>query len=258
LRLKLKFWDNGRRISMTKAYKILALSLLLSASAVSAAQAVVVQAVFEGKVSEVSEENTSAPGVVGMNAKFTIVFDTETVGAVLSSTPSSVILNSTSAATTPVSKVQITKPDLGLDFDRFPVLQQYDGLDPANPETLTTRVSVEDTSAGREFNFSIIGVDTNPSQSEGFQFRVLLDAARLPLSLSTTFSVDLAAGEGTGSEFYNYDDFGQRYGVAYTLDRVTFSVPSVTPVPVPAALPLLASGLGAIGMVARKRRRSRV
>jgi hypothetical protein len=242
---------------MTKAYKILALSLLLSASAASAARAVVVQAVFEGKVSSISEENTTAPGVVGMNAKFTIVFDTETAGAVLSSTPSSVTLTSTSAATTPVSKVQVTKPSLGLDFDAFPALQNYESLDPANPETLTTRVSVEDTGAGREFNFSIIGVDTNPSITEGFQFRVLLDAARLPLSLSTAFSVDLAAGEGTGNEFYNYEDFGQRYGIGYTLDRVTFTVPGVTPVPVPAALPLLASGLAAIGLVARKRRRSR-
>jgi hypothetical protein len=243
---------------MTKAHKILAFSMLLSASAVSAAQAVVVEAVFEGKVSSVSEENTTAPGVVGMSAKFTIVFDTETVGAVLSSIPNSVTLTSNSSTTTPVSKLQVTKPSLGLDFDAFPALQNYDSLDPANPETLTTRVSVADTAAGREFNFSIIGVDTNPSITEGFQFTMLLDAARLPLSLSTAFSVDLAAGEGTGSEFYNYDDFGQRYGLAYTLDRVTFSVPSVTPVPVPAALPLLASGLAAIGLVGRKRRRSRV
>jgi hypothetical protein len=242
---------------MTNACRILALSLLMSASATTAAHAVVVEAMFEGKVSSVDEIFLDAPGEVGMNARFTVVFDTETVGAQLVSTPNGVSLSSSSVWTTPVSRFQITKPDLGLDFDMFPRLAIYDGLD-GSPENLTTRVSIEDTAAGRELKFSIEGFASNPRFADSFGFRVVLSPAQLPLSLSAAFSVDLAVGEGTGFEFFDYAEFASQYYLDYALDRVTFRVPSVTPVPVPAAFPLLASGLAAIGLVARKRRRSLV
>ena len=44
-------------------------------------------------------------------------------------------------------------------------------------------------------------------------------------------------------------------GAADTLAVIEFSAPDVAPIPVPAAMPLMLAGLGALGLVARRRRR---
>ncbi|MEO1399113.1 MAG: VPLPA-CTERM sorting domain-containing protein [Pseudomonadota bacterium] len=66
-------------------------------------------------------------------------------------------------------------------------------------------------------------------------------------SVTADFGVQ---GEAIGADIVRFS------GLVYTLDLDSAFVPPPTPVPVPASLGLMAAGLGAVGVVARRRRRS--
>jgi hypothetical protein len=72
------------------------------------------------------------------------------------------------------------------------------------------------------------------------------------LLFDTTFTVTGGVGAGT----YLLSFFGNEFQVTPEGNTVDFKMTGVAPVPVPAALPLLLSGLGVFGWLARRRRAS--
>lgn len=101
-------------------------------------------------------------------------------------------------------------------------------------------------------------------------FRLSNDATSTTLDLSsdplntnpqtTTFARTLNAGGMTGSLFtlsfgFDYDPSDWYSGRNFVfLSEVTFDGEQISPVPVPASLPLIVAGLGALGLLGRRRK----
>ncbi len=222
---------------MKPIFKILALATALSASSVVTAHAVVISVVYEGTVTSVQQDCFCRLEEIGMEAKFALEFDTEKSGADFGSDALGPHLRGA------VTKMQITKPALGIDDDVMSHWQNY--------EIKVSDLSVNEIASDRFLVLYHIGEVTNPPAEERFFFIAAQDAALIPWSLTESFTLSLANGGSFVEEIFHDED--HYYNINYRLDRVTYSV---SPVPVPFALPLLATGLGIMGTVSRKRRRT--
>jgi hypothetical protein len=223
------------------------------ASLVSPAAAVPMKSVWQGTLSESYDfTNTFGLGtgfniLDGQSYVLTFLYDPDTLNALRVTTPTSDTAGSFSSANTnPIQSITLSLAGINIAFDL-----DFFGLVLNSNDGATALV---------DHSFLTFFNDGVTYRNEGIFNQVHDLSLMMPISLDTPFSVT-SPGLGAFNYFYYQTKEASSSSFANNvygkLIPTSVSVSQVSAVPVPAALPLLVSGVCALGVMARRRKRRR-